>query len=243
MSQIIREENKKLHTARVSAKKFFFTLCALIIIFSFLHLVFQYIRHQLGNPYFFGLIDVFDMDQGKSIPTWFASTLFFIAALLAGLIYKLSKNASEKFYKAWAVISAICFFIAIDEVAEIHNLMGVPAANITGLNSGIFYFSWIIPGLIIVLLISLSLLRFWLSLPKKTKRMIFVSAFMFLLGAIGVEMAAGYYITNIGGFDFGYAIFVIFEEGLEKLGVSIFIYSLILYLKENYNKVSLDFGS
>ena len=46
------------------------TLAATIAVLALAHLVFQAVRHQLGIPHFYGLVELFDMGIEANLPTF-----------------------------------------------------------------------------------------------------------------------------------------------------------------------------
>ncbi len=214
--------------------KFIKSLILINIVLIILHLVFCYININLEpSLLLYEIGERFNMDNEISIPTWFAQILLFIIALLFAFIYKNEKR------KEWLFLSLIFIFVSIDEGAEIHELMIRPFQEILNINSGLFFFAWIIPVLIIVFILGIIFLKFFNSLPKKIKLLLFFSAFVFILGSIGVEAISGSYWQSINfAYDMNYRILNALEEGLENFGSIIAIYSLLVYIKNNnYNKI------
>ena len=197
-----------------------------------LHLFFCYININLEpSLLLYEIGERFNMDNEISIPTWLAQTLLFIIALLFTLTYLDEKR------KEWLFLSLIFFFISIDEGAELHELMIRPFQEMLGIDSGLLFFAWIIPMTIIIFILGTIFMRFFLSLPRKVKMLLFLSAFIFLLGAIGIEMISGaYWQANNFIYDMNYRILNALEEGLENFGSIIAIYALIIYIKDN-NKI------
>jgi energy-coupling factor transporter transmembrane protein EcfT len=112
-----------------------------------------------------------------------------------------------------------------------------PFQEMLGIDSGLFFFAWIIPMTIIIFILGTIFVRFFLSLPRKVKMLLFLSAFIFLLGAIGIEMISGaYWQANNFVYNMNYRILNAIEEGLENFGSIIAIYALIVYTKGN-NKI------
>ncbi len=57
-----------------------------------------------------------------------------------------------------------------------------------------------------------------------------VGGALFVLGALGFEMVSGEYKTRYG-IDRGYSVVIAIEEGLELVGVSVFIFGLLTVLR------------
>jgi len=92
------------------------------------------------------------------------------------------------------------------------------------------------------MLIALACFKPLFALPKQTLRHFILSAIIFLLGAVGMEMFTGWYIShqNLEGLDIDRmpTIFVLYtiEELLEMLGVGYFIYSLLQFISDYRRK-------
>ncbi|NER04564.1 MAG: hypothetical protein F6K17_19100, partial [Okeania sp. SIO3C4] len=85
--------------------------------------------------------------------------------------------------------------------------------------TGIFYYTWVIPGLILVLTVLFIYLKFLQSLPRKIKYLFFLAGIFYVGGGIGMEMIGGYYAYLYDTKNFFYEILVTIEEFLEMLGV------------------------
>lgn len=205
------------------------TLLLINIGLIFLHIFFCYININFDVNFLISEIgEKFNMDNEESIPTWFAQTLLLAIALLFAFIYKNEKR------KEWIFLSLIFVFLSIDGGAGIHELTMRPMQEILNIDSGIFFFAWVIPAIILIFILIAIFIKFFNSLPQQTKKLLFLGFFIFILGAMGVEMISGaYWQANNFTYDMNYRILNSIEEGLENFGSIIAIYSLVLYIKDN----------
>ena len=61
-----------------------------------------------------------------------------------------------------------------------------------GLNtSGILFYAWVIPYGIALLILIFLYLKFFISLPAKTRKLFIIAAVVYLLGVIGIELMGG----------------------------------------------------
>lgn len=96
-------------------------------------------------------------------------------------------------------------------------------------NEGVFLYSWTATAILLVAIISGIYLKFFLSLPSRTRWLFVVAGGTFITGAIGVEMVTSYIVYTTGD---GVSPFVIgLEETLEIVGVSILTYALLDHIK------------
>ncbi len=131
--------------------------------------------------------------------------------------------------------------MAIDELMTIHEGLAQPVRDILGLErSGILYFSWVIPGIILVAVLSVSFLKFLFHLPQYARSYFLVAAALFLGGALGCELIGGWIFYHYGD-HVAYVIVATVEESLEMTGIILFIYALLKYIANSYNGVAFQF--
>lgn len=205
---------------------------AKFISFSILGLMFanclmEISRRLLGYyPIGYRLIN---LDAERNLPTWYSSCLLlFCAGLLAIIAHIKHKNLVPYRYH-WSFLSIIFLGLSLDETAAIHDVAVKPLRATFNL-TGVLYYSWVIPGILVVTLLGLAYLKFLKSLPKQIQRLFFLSAFIYVLGALGMEMIAGVITETLGSESLLYRIEAITEEFLELTGVNLFIYTLLTYL-------------
>lgn len=218
-------------------KKVFYGLLFAIFILLILN-IWSYLNmyHNNLNPedFFFRKTN---FNEEKNAPSIFSSILHFTASILLAVI-GFSKLKINKHKAFWLFLSFLLLFTGLDELLRIHEKVG-KAFSENYVTSGIFFFSWVIPYGIAVMILGLVIFRPLFQLPKKTVNNFITAGFLFLLGAVGVEMFTGWYI-GYKEFDLTKLliipdIFVLstIEELLEMLGMSFFIYSLLKFLS-NY---------
>lgn len=193
-----------------------------------------YVLKYTGIAYF---TKIFNLDSEGNIPTWFSSFLLLFSSLLLFLISVNLKKNSTKNSLYWKGLSFIFLYLAIDEAAHIHELTIKPLRLLLDVG-GYFHFAWVIPGLIIVLAIVLIYIKFYINLPSKIRLLMGVAAVLYVGGAIGIEIIGGRYVT-LYGMNMTFAVITTFEETFEMLGSSIFIYTLLLYVRNNLNDFSV----
>ncbi|WP_298998260.1 hypothetical protein ACOKFD_01540 [Flagellimonas sp. S174] len=148
---------------------------------------------------------------------------------------KINHKKKIKFY--WLGLAVIFLFLSLDEMISIHeSLIHVTRKKFD--LSGLFYFSWVLPYGILLIVISFVFFRFLINLPKKTLKLFVVSAIIYVGGALGVELFEGKYFEEHGE-NLIFAIFYTIEESMEMLGISIFIWALLDYIAQNVGKVSI----
>lgn len=171
---------------KVSPSKVLILLTILCVVQFLIYVgtVSYYSVAPLGFPGELELIQVFDMDNEVSIPTWFSQFLFLGVSLLALLIYSAKRFQKEKGATYWLGIVLIFVYLSIDDGAALHENMSSLGWILAG-SEGIFYYAWWVPMAIIVLILALLYLRFYLALPGKTQLLLALSFLIFVGGAIG----------------------------------------------------------
>jgi hypothetical protein len=179
-----------------------------------------------------GLIPMFSMDREANVPTLLAVLLLFTAA---GLIYLLSRQltaSADRFSRHVTRLSYIFIFMAVDEFTSIHELFTNPLGALTP-KTGIFHYSWVIVGIPVVIIVGLYYLRFFLAQSKEFKLGLFFAGFIFVFGAIGMEMVGGSIASAHGVTHIGYGLATLVEESCEIFGVIILINALLVQLQKN----------
>ena len=132
--------------------------------------------------------------------------------------------------------------LSLDEIASIHERTSVPIRNALDL-SGAFYFAWVVPAAILLLVFAILYLRFVLALPRRSRWLFVVAGAIFVSGALGVEMIGSAYASAHGRNDLVYALIASGEEVLEMIGLATFIYALTDYIRSKFNNLILRFNT
>jgi len=115
---------------------------------------------------------------------------------------------------------------AIDEAAQIHDMVTYLVRRSTFHPRGFFYYAWVIPFGIFVLIFVLAYLQFLAHLPTKTRWLFITAGALYAGGALGMEMVAGFYRSLYWEKDALYVMQTIVEEFLEMTGIVVFVYAL-----------------
>ncbi len=176
------------------------------------------------------LIQKLNVDGEYTIPSLFSSFTLLFCSVILGLISRKKWQKNDKYTGKWIGLSVIFFYLALDETISLHEQLIHPLRDTLNA-TGIFYYTWVIPGLILVMTVLFIYLKFLQSLPQKIKYLFLLAGIFYVGGGIGMEMLGGYYAYLYDTNNFIYEILVTIEEFLEMLGVVVFIYGLLCYLK------------
>lgn len=154
------------------------------------------------------------------------------------MVSRAQKQLCTPYVWHWSLIAGLFVLIALDETLALHEMtMGPLRARLHA--DGLLYFTWVVPGAGVVLIVTLLLARMVLGLPAPIRKLAIVSAASFIGGALGLEMIGGAYADRYGGNTLGYVVCFTIEEGLEMLGSSLFIYTTLRYLREYLGGVTI----
>jgi len=183
----------------VVARDYTVTLLVLALVFVSIHTGLYYYNYQVEElPWL--LLQLFDLDEENNIPTWFSSFLLLNNAFFLYL-YSCQVGLQKRVH--WSLLAAGFLLLALDEVAGLHETF----------NSSI-EMNWAIPGAILVLFVSVIFVPFLLSLPRRLALLFIIAGFLYISGAIIVELLS----EDMDSDSLAYTFAVALEEGLEMVG-------------------------
>lgn len=221
----------------VSPKKVVLILLVIIVGLSIASLWGQFYKDFGGNDQFvLKIVDKFDLDlEANDLPTWYQSSTLLLCSVILLVIAFVRKSLNDVDTKFWGLMSAIFLYLSIDEAVSIHEQLSVPLRQATDAH-GIFFFSWVIPGFVLLMVLFAMVFKSMWRLSPTTRWLFIISGFIYVAGAVGMEMVGAKYFeiyleSQAIVKDFGYAMLTTFEEFLEMTGIALFIFSLLKYLE------------
>jgi hypothetical protein len=173
---------------------------------------------------------IFDLDTERNIPTLYSSVTLLGSSILLGYIAYLTRLTGGRFSILWAVLSLGFLFLSVDETAYIHENFSEDVAG------------WIFVVAPFVILFLLGYIRFFLHLPTSTKLYFLLAGFLFIGGAFILEFIGSWRISLAGENNLATTlVFTTIEESFEMFGINVFVYSLLLYLRDNFPEYFLSF--
>ncbi len=194
----------------------------------------EYSRHMLGAPED-GLVDFLSLSSEGNLPTWAVSAVLLVCALQLTLITFLQRKDHASFVAHWAFLALAFFYISLDETAEIHE----HGSEWFDLN-GIFYFGWVVPAGIFVLLFGICYLKFLWHLPRRSRFQFIIAGAIYVGGALGCELILGYWTDIVGDQNFVYSMIDLVEEAMEILGATLFLLALAEYISRESVRISFN---
>ena len=142
-----------------------------------------------------------------------------------------------------ATLSAGFLLMAVDESVVIHERFIEPVRAVTGVGPfGVFYYGWIVPASVLVLILGGVFFPFLRRLPRRTRTTVKWAAILYLGGALAVEMLGSAYVWHVGRDNLTYSLVTVTEEGLEMGGLIVFVYVLQTYLRDRFGEVVIRFA-
>ncbi len=198
-------------------------------------------EHFLNYPHMKTVIRLFNVDKEMNIPTLYSSCTMIIASLLLGLIARIHFKKHEAYF-SWAGLSFIFLFLALDEMAELHEMLVGPVRH--SLNTtGILYFAWVIPYAALLALFGLAYCKFLFRLPKQTRNLLILSGITYVSGALVLELIGGKIAEQYGTNALIYAVSYSIEEILEMLGIAFLIYTATTYIGNQFPNLTLKINA
>ena len=170
---------------------------------------------------------LFNFDLEANIPALFSTLLLMAASFLLLFIYKTRPSKTNY----WLFLSLLFTFLAIDEGVQIHEKFNQLKPEIEVLKDTNLRYVWVFPYSILLIVLFIFLKKFIFSLPRRTYKLMIISAVIFVGGAVGVEMIHDFFKVQYGGNENMYLEFLIcLEEVGEMTGTTIFIFALLDYI-------------
>ena len=178
----------------------------------------------------------FDLDTERNIPSLYSAAAVLFCALLSLLLAYFAKTKDTFHAIHWLSLACIFLFLSLDEACELHEAIGDWTENYIHA-TGWIYFPWVLPYSVFALCCVLLYLKFFLQLPKRTKRLFIIFGAIYLIGAVFFDMLGGRE-AELHGFDsLIYCLLYTVEEILEMLGIVGIIYTLLAYMEEQYGTI------
>jgi hypothetical protein len=171
------------------------------------------------------LRETFNVDEEQSIPTWFSSIQLFAAHLLLVLIAWLESHRSSRHATYWWSLAIILLVLSADEVVGFHENGSLVLKNM-GVGG-----DWVVLGALVAAAVGVAFIPFLLSLPRLVAAFFVTAGVLLLAGALGVELWDLSILDDEKTFLTG--LVPATEEFLERLGISVFILGLLVYMREH----------
>ncbi|MEG3899389.1 MULTISPECIES: hypothetical protein [unclassified Microcoleus] len=220
-----------------SPKRVAFSLSIWVLFFAVAGCTVKVLRY--GFNYRERWISLFDLDAEINYPSWYSSFTLLFCAILLGIIATAKKKQGDRYFRHWKALGFIFVFLSLDEILSLHEILIINDLRKALHLGGFFYFIWVIPGAIFVVVTGLAYLKFLLHLPLRTRNFFLLAGSIYVGGALGMEMVCGYYADVAGQRNLIYGLMASVEEILEMVGVLVFIYALLSYIGSHIENIDV----
>lgn len=219
----------------ITPRRLFRALFAVALALTALHLLGQWLAFFALAPgsKALRLAALFDLNGEGNVPAWWAAATLLGCAGLLAVTAALKRSERDRWARHWGFLSLLLAYLSLDETAQLHEHVGLSLRSRIGPGVPFYHVAWVLPALAAVGLVGLSLLGFLRHLPAHARRLWTLSGAVFVGSSVGLEMAAGALAQRRGTWDsFGGALINGAEEFGEMLGVALFAYAALAYLRE-----------
>lgn len=174
-----------------------------------------------------------DVDGETTIPTWYSTLLLAIAGLLLAVIAHIRREADYRWH--WRLLALLFTVLSIDELTSIHERLMHPMRGALykfGLYESYLYFAWVVPAALGIVVLAVLYIRFFFALPRRTLWLFVLAAAIFIGGALGLELLGGHFVYSDGITNRTFRMLQPIEELGEMVGLTVFIYALLEYIRE-----------
>lgn len=210
-----------------------FLLIAITLVLA--SLATQGIKYFTGHGSLMGMTRLLNLNAEVNVPTFYSVVLLLTCSGLLGLIAYLKHAQRAPYTLHWQILSAGFLLMAADEFMSFHEIFTSITHRQLHLENCVWLkFSWVIPGLLVIAFIGISYVRFLQHLSRTHRIRFLLAGGIYCTAIIGLEILGGRYAALHGVENFGYSLLTTLEEGLEMLGLILFINALLHYIAEQY---------
>ena len=232
------EADQDLETISLSPKRVAIVLGLVALLLILASIAVETISLITWDTRVFGLGPRFDLDREHNIPTYFSAILLLISGLLSSAIALAKNNRKDTSVPYWAILALIFIFMSLDEETSIHEMFMDPLRDMLDAG-GIFYFTWVVIAIPLVVLFVIGYWRFFQQVPRKFRNWLFISLGLYLAGALGLELLGGWYADQYSQNDLFYNVITTVEESLELIGAIFLIHTFLTYIKDTWGGLRL----
>jgi hypothetical protein len=226
------DKNGSTMTITLQPYQIFRKILYLLLLLLGANLLGIFSKLYLGHDQLYGLIPLFDFNTEKNIPTLYSAIALLTAGALLAFVASNYKRRKAP-YMLWVGLSVIFIFLSVDEQASIHESTGRVIKQVSTTSGALFY-AWVIPYGIGLLVFFMIYARFTFRLPNPTRNLFLASGFIYVSGAMGLEMLGGIQFQISGTRNLIYALLYTCEEFLEMFAVALFIYAILKHIVSEF---------
>lgn len=184
-----------------------------------------------------GGMRIINLDAESTAISWYASAVLGFAAVLLWTAGRLSSHLPVRARYGWYVLALAFVLLSLDEVAQVHETMNAVGRHL-GVSTDLVLFRWVLVAIPAIFVLGAVLIPFLWHLERRTLVSFILSGVVFVSGAVGMEIVGGSILQDEGA-GRSYMTAVVVEEGMEILGATMFVGSILAHLRRFPNSPSL----
>lgn len=173
------------------------------------------------------------LDSEMCLNAWFSASMMLLSACLLYLTSRLARHQGHGDVWHWRILAIVFIALSLDEETSVHEIFLEPIRNTLNV-SGLLYYAWVVPALVMVPAFAAFYIGFLRRLAKPYGLWIFLSGAVFVTGALGFEMLGGWAYVNYGPDSLQVTVLFVIEESLETFGMASFVIAMMSYLRHIY---------
>ncbi|WP_440902691.1 hypothetical protein [Actinosynnema sp.] len=165
-----------------------------------------------------------------NVPSWWSATLLLACSVVCVLVAVLHAGGWRPGRGMFLLVAAGFAALSLDETASLHERLGYVAYWARdAFGVPIPTYAWVGPGLVVALVVGFFFARWLLQLPRDVVRLVGAGAVLVVVGAFGLEAAAGL-AWQSGSLGMMYALTAL-EELFETVGMVLALLGLLRLLR------------
>jgi hypothetical protein len=187
------------------------------------------------------IFSLLTVDFQSGLPTFFNALLVLIAFLLLVMVSLHKRNLKSDRVYDWLLLTLAFLVLSLDENPDIHNYFISVISKYGGQGQKfVMTYAWGMPYGAVALLFVFFLIRFISSLPKNIATGFVVSGVIYVYGAIVVATVSSAFLHIRTNHSIWHELAASYEESLEMIGLSLFIYFLLKYIYTEDASLDMD---
>jgi hypothetical protein len=217
---------------QISSKSILLWLIIFTVALNSIGAIGRGVEYLLGIEETTELVRLFHVAEEGNLTTWFSSMLLLFSSILLAIIATGTRVQAKPYTWHWAGLSVVFFLMSLDEASRIHELTIAPLRSLFNA-SGIFHYAWVLLAIPFLLAVGVAYLGFLRHLPRDSRFLFLLAGGLYVLGAMGMDMVSGYFISHQAAPRLLEPILITVEELLENVGIVVFIYALLSHIRSH----------
>lgn len=182
------------------------------------------------------------LNAEQNLASWYTSLLLALGALLAWVAGSCDTAKGRSTSRFWRLVAVLLLAAAADETVSFHEVLTLFMPEVQAF-SPLLHFAWVALAVPLLAVLALWCLPMMWRLPRVTFWGLVAAAFLFVGGAVGLEMIAGLIIDWAGEASIAYRVAYMLEDTFEMLGCAVFILAVLGYIRGETPSLELRLSS